>query len=139
MYVFRTRLPVSIIRKLYTPRLACVKPAASVHPEPGSNSSLYIYRLLNFFTSTHLSRISVIKLLYYFATLVSMISMNYFPLCLISLLIPSPQIPYQSFGSAKILPFSILPNLFALFFSLVFSTPLSILIYKKQFFQKILS
>ncbi|KKR02979.1 MAG: hypothetical protein UT30_C0042G0001, partial [Candidatus Uhrbacteria bacterium GW2011_GWF2_39_13] len=22
------------------PRLACVKPAASVHPEPGSNSSL---------------------------------------------------------------------------------------------------
>ena len=23
------------------PRLACVKPAASVHPEPGSNSSLY--------------------------------------------------------------------------------------------------
>ena len=26
-----------------TPRLACVKPAASVHPEPGSNSSLYIF------------------------------------------------------------------------------------------------
>ena len=25
-----------------TPRLACVKPPASVHPEPGSNSSLYI-------------------------------------------------------------------------------------------------
>ena len=24
------------------PRLACVKPVASVHPEPGSNSSLYI-------------------------------------------------------------------------------------------------
>ena len=24
------------------PRLECVKPAASVHPEPGSNSSLYI-------------------------------------------------------------------------------------------------
>ena len=27
------------------PRLACVKPAASVHPEPGSNSSLYILYL----------------------------------------------------------------------------------------------
>ena len=26
---------------LAAPRLACVKPAASVHPEPGSNSSLY--------------------------------------------------------------------------------------------------
>ena len=24
------------------PRLACVKPVASVHPEPGSNSSLYL-------------------------------------------------------------------------------------------------
>ena len=25
------------------PRLACVKPVASVHPEPGSNSTLYIF------------------------------------------------------------------------------------------------
>ena len=24
------------------PRLACIRPAASVHPEPGSNSPLYI-------------------------------------------------------------------------------------------------
>ena len=31
------------------PRLACVKPAASVHPEPGSNSPLYI--LFSFFLS----------------------------------------------------------------------------------------
>ena len=31
--------------KASTPRLACVKPAASVHPEPGSNSSSYIVRL----------------------------------------------------------------------------------------------
>ena len=30
-----------------TPRLACVKPAASVHPEPGSNSSLYIVNNIN--------------------------------------------------------------------------------------------
>ena len=29
------------------PRLACVKPAASVHPEPGSNSSLYILIMLS--------------------------------------------------------------------------------------------
>ena len=28
------------------PRLACVKPVASVHPEPGSNSSLYIFLFL---------------------------------------------------------------------------------------------
>ena len=30
------------------PRLACVKPIASVHPEPGSNSSLYIYFFYSF-------------------------------------------------------------------------------------------
>ncbi len=28
------------------PRLACVKPAASVHPEPGSNSPLFVYSFL---------------------------------------------------------------------------------------------
>ena len=27
------------------PRLACVRPVASVHPEPGSNSSLYLFFL----------------------------------------------------------------------------------------------
>lgn len=32
----------SLAPKNHTPRLACVKPAASVHPEPGSNSSSYI-------------------------------------------------------------------------------------------------
>ena len=31
------------IATLAAPRLACVKPAASVHPEPGSNSSWYIF------------------------------------------------------------------------------------------------
>ena len=41
-YALRTRLPVadSVLLHLAAPRLACVKPAASVHPEPGSNSSL---------------------------------------------------------------------------------------------------
>ena len=33
---------------LAAPRLACVKPAASVHPEPGSNSSLYIFYFVFF-------------------------------------------------------------------------------------------
>ena len=36
------RSPSSVIANTHAaPRLACVKPAASVHPEPGSNSSLY--------------------------------------------------------------------------------------------------
>ena len=37
VYALRTRAPVSALRLI--PRLACVRPAASVHPEPGSNSS----------------------------------------------------------------------------------------------------
>ena len=41
-YVLLTRAPVAISLLLghAAPRLACVKPVASVHPEPGSNSSL---------------------------------------------------------------------------------------------------
>ena len=44
---------------LAAPRLACVKPAASVHPEPGSNSSLYIFYLYSsstILTSSFLKR-----------------------------------------------------------------------------------
>ncbi len=41
-YVLLTRAPVAIssLQGNAAPRLACVKPVASVHPEPGSNSSL---------------------------------------------------------------------------------------------------
>ena len=44
-YALLTRAPVAVRVLLLhaAPRLACVKPAASVHPEPGSNSSLYIF------------------------------------------------------------------------------------------------
>ena len=45
-YVLLTRAPVAGGRKQAScpaaPRLACVKPVASVHPEPGSNSSLLL-------------------------------------------------------------------------------------------------
>ena len=37
-YALLTRAPVAT--KCAAPRLACVRPVASVHPEPGSNSSL---------------------------------------------------------------------------------------------------
>ena len=46
-HALRTLAPVAINKtrrfRHAAPRLACVKPAASVHPEPGSNSSLYIF------------------------------------------------------------------------------------------------
>ena len=43
-HALRTLPPVAaiVLLRRAAPRLACVKPAASVHPEPGSNSSLYI-------------------------------------------------------------------------------------------------
>ena len=46
-YALLTRAPVAAIALLQraAPRLACVKPVASVHPEPGSNSSLYVLYL----------------------------------------------------------------------------------------------
>ena len=46
-HALRTLPPVAarILLSRAAPRLACVKPAASVHPEPGSNSSLYFISL----------------------------------------------------------------------------------------------
>ena len=41
-HLLRTRAPVAtrVLLPRAAPRLACVRPVASVHPEPGSNSSL---------------------------------------------------------------------------------------------------
>ncbi len=50
-YVLLTRAPVAggrVAAPPAAPRLACVRPVASVHPEPGSNSSLFIFYLLFF-------------------------------------------------------------------------------------------
>ena len=46
VYAVLTRAPVvSEVQALpVTPRLACIRPAASVHPEPGSNSSLLNFK-----------------------------------------------------------------------------------------------
>ena len=46
-HALRTLSPVAarVLLPRDAPRLACVKPAASVHPEPGSNSSLYLISL----------------------------------------------------------------------------------------------
>ena len=43
--MLRTRTPLSKSRRTSTARLACVRPPASVHPEPGSNSPLYVCSL----------------------------------------------------------------------------------------------
>ena len=50
-YVLLTSAPVAggVLLRPDAPRLACVKPVASVHPEPGSNSSL-LYTVFSFFS-----------------------------------------------------------------------------------------
>ena len=40
-YALLTRAPLAT--RSAAARLACVRPVASVHPEPGSNSSLYFF------------------------------------------------------------------------------------------------
>ena len=58
-YALLTRAPVAamVLPPRVAPRLACVKPAASVHPEPGSNSPLsYIFF---FFFSARAARSAV--------------------------------------------------------------------------------
>ena len=49
-YALRTRPPLSPPRRGDPARLACIRPAASVHPEPGSNSSLYYCSSIYFFS-----------------------------------------------------------------------------------------
>ena len=67
------------------PRLACVKPIASVHPEPGSNSSLYIIFFIrlslnsSFYCSYFLWRWYFITLYLYYIFVVFNLSKNLFP------------------------------------------------------------
>ena len=67
------------------PRLACVKPIASVHPEPGSNSSLYILFFYSFvpklklYCSYFLWRWYFITLYLYYIFVVFNLSKNLFP------------------------------------------------------------
>ncbi len=65
-YAVRTRAPVvSGVQALpVTPRLACVRPAASVHPEPGSNSSSLSYKYIPPTTKNPPGPVSRFKILY---------------------------------------------------------------------------
>ena len=50
------------------PRLACVRPVASVHPEPGSNSSLYLLFFFIIPSKRHLTELTSFSLLFLYYT-----------------------------------------------------------------------
>ena len=82
-HVLRTLPPVAarVLLPRAAPRLACVKPAASVHPEPGSNSSLYIHFISQFDPDNFILLKKRINALISFSVLVvlpSVFSMNLF-------------------------------------------------------------
>ena len=87
-YALRTRAPVSRKQASSTPRLACVRPAASVHPEPGSNSSSYILILLRSLCQVFL--FSIIRVLTLSLCCQSNMSMNVSFLFLNHSLSPQP-------------------------------------------------
>ena len=83
-HALRTLPPVAarILLSRAAPRLACVKPAASVHPEPGSNSSLYNTHISSSTPTTYSSflkkRINALISFSVLVVLPSVFSMNLF-------------------------------------------------------------
>ena len=82
-----TRPPLSKFEQalLYSVRLECVMHAASVHPEPGSNSrlkSLYLSYLL--ITSSHLGIVEISWLPSFLSFLNSVLFLRTFVLCTLS-------------------------------------------------------
>src|SRR5690606_31033321 len=61
---------VSMKQAPSTPRLACVKPAASVHPEPGSNSSSYNLKSYDRIVQVAFSFLLTSLIFPYFASLI---------------------------------------------------------------------
>ena len=89
------RSPPSIATRA-APRLACVKPAASVHPEPGSNSSLYIVFFNHCWLVFELTS-SVCSSLRYFTSYLFLLHFFQWTLFLLLLILP------LFFGTAKII------------------------------------
>ena len=108
-----------------TVRLACIRPAASVHPEPGSNSSLY-YCLANCFSLNLGFRLDVLFGVPFKGSLPRAasrrrwscaglrLSMNF------SLPFPSLNPSLSGKAGAKVQPFSKLTSTFLTFFSKIF-------------------
>ena len=124
-HVLRTLPPVAarVLPPSAAPRLACVKPAASVHPEPGSNSSLYIHTsklspdILN--SSKEINALDSIA---FFSVLACTCLSSAFSMIFLFRHEPPQEVPRRpalSFGIAKVVTFSDSANLFWRFFAAV--------------------
>ena len=112
-YALRTRLPVAIRVLLLhaAPRLACVKPAASVHPEPGSNSSL---SLIFFVISLFLWNTTALSLPYSWLIAINNSMYSFYP----SNAFPFISRPCFVFGFANVHIFSFVQHFYKTFFSM---------------------
>ena len=96
------------------PRLACVRPVASVHPEPGSNSSLYLFFFFIIPSKRYLTELTSFSLLFLYYTCF----FNSFNELLSN---GGPVASPFCESAAKILPFSITIQIFLnVFFELFF-------------------
>ena len=95
------------------PRLACVRPVASVHPEPGSNSSLYLFFFFIIPSKRHPTELTSFSLLSCTTLASSIPSMN---------LAKVPRgVPRFLFCGCKVNAFSYsVPNFSQCFFELFF-------------------
>ena len=95
------------------PRLACVRPVASVHPEPGSNSSLYLFFFFIIPSKRYLTELTSFSLISCTTLASSIPSMN---------LAKAPRgVPRFLFCGCKVNAFSYsIPNIFQCFFELFF-------------------
>ena len=122
-HALRTLPPVAanVLLHRAAPRLACVKPAASVHPEPGSNSSLYNLS----FSSIILWRFSLLLvgniLQYHLRYLGSFTFKDLIPSLRLPLIL-SPCLP-RRLGLQKYCLFLFWPNILKSFFCSNTSTP----------------
>ena len=138
-HVLRTLPPVAarVLPPSAAPRLACVKPAASVHPEPGSNSSLYIHTsqlspdILN--SSKEINALDSIA---FFSVLACTCLSSAFSMIFLFRHEPpqeAPRRPALSFGIAKVVTFSDSANLFWRFFKKLLRGPRVHLFYMERF------
>ena len=108
---------------LAAPRLACVRPVASVHPEPGSNSSLYIlfFLFFNLYERSLSYSLARFKLTWLVLTFF-IYPLRYIPFCTYCLSFIFPMISCFALGTfpvcgCKGTAFFFTTKLFSIFFS----------------------